>query len=96
MCKERRREPAWVAAIRLALLEGRATVEGVMEEANLADGRERTVIDVLETMADRDLLVPVADGEAYVAGESLRSSAPSPEAASRASDDGIHRWKRAP
>jgi len=54
-----KREPAWVSATRLALLEGRVTVAGVVEEANLIPGRERTVRDVLSTMAARDLLEPV-------------------------------------
>ncbi|SDR42714.1 hypothetical protein [Natronobacterium texcoconense] len=52
-----------MSAIRLTILEGRVHVEAVIEEANLVDGRERTVRDVLETMNERDLLTAV-DGEA--------------------------------
>jgi len=63
MCREMKREPAWVAAIRLALLEGRVDVPSVVEEANLIPGRERTVRDVLSTMAGRGVLEPVDDGE---------------------------------
>ncbi|WP_436347850.1 hypothetical protein [Natronorubrum sp. FCH18a] len=53
MCRETKREPAWVSAIRLAFLRGQVDVDGVMEEANLIPGYERTVRDVLSTMADR-------------------------------------------
>ncbi len=53
MCRELKREPSWVAAIRLAFLRGRVDVESVVEEANLVPGKERTVRDVLETMARR-------------------------------------------
>lgn len=95
MCRERNREPAWVAAVRLALLEGRVDVEGVMAEANLRPGRERTVRDVLETMHERGLLRQVAEDPAeYVAGRPLLDSAPSPDAAKRAAAEGVHRWAR--
>ena len=92
MCTERTREPAWVAAIRLALHQGRVDVEGVVAEANLRPGRERTVADVLETMADRDLLRATETG--YVAGPGLLDSAPTPAAAKRASPRSVHRWER--
>lgn len=95
MCRERNREPAWVAAVRLALLEGRVDVEGVMAEANLRPGRERTVAAVLETMRDRGLLRQVSEEPTtYVAGRPLLDSAPAPDAAKRASPDGLHRWAR--
>lgn len=95
MCRERTREPAWVAAVRLALLEGRVDVAGVMAEANLPPGHERTVADVLGTMSDRGLLRQVSeDPAAYVAGRPLLDSAPAPGAAKRASPDGVHRRTR--
>jgi hypothetical protein len=87
-----RREPAWVSAIRLALLEGRVTVAGVVEEANLVPGRERTVRDVLSTMAERDLLHPV-DEDVYVPGPVLLDSDRFDLDFDRASDGGAHRWK---
>lgn len=92
MCREFRREPAWVAAIRVVLLEGRVDVEAVMAEANLVDGREATVADVLETMAERGVLVPSSDGDGYRAGEPLRQSAPSASAIRNASRRATHRW----
>ncbi|MFB6069362.1 MAG: hypothetical protein ABEJ90_05505 [Halobacterium sp.] len=96
MCREPNREPAWVSSIRLALLEGRVDVEGVVAEANLEDGRERTVRDVLETMADRDLLVPVDGAEdAYVPGPVLLESDRFDLDFDRASDGGAHRWDSA-
>lgn len=94
MCREFRREPAWVAAIRVVLVEGRVDVEAVMTEANLLDGREATVRDVLETMAEREVLVPSSDGAGYRAGEPLRQSAPSATAISHASTRAPHRWDR--
>jgi hypothetical protein len=87
-----KREPAWVAAIRLALLEGRVDVPSVVEEANLIPGRERTVRDVLSTMAERKLLEPV-DDEAYVPGPVLLNSDRFDLDFDRASDGGAHRWK---
>jgi len=92
MCREMKREPAWVSAIRLALLEGRVDVAGVIEEANLIPGRERTVRDVLSTMADRDLLEPV-DEDTYVPGPVLIESDRFDLDFDRASDGGAHRWK---
>jgi hypothetical protein len=92
MCREMKREPAWVAAIRLALLEGRVDVPSVVEEANLIPGRERTVRDVLSTMADRKLLEPIDDG-AYVPGPVLLNSDRFDLDFDRASDGGAHRWK---
>ena len=91
MCREMRREPAWVSAIRLAMLTGRVTVSGVVEEANLIDGRERTVEDVLETMCDRDLLAAADDG-AYVPGSVLLESDRFDLKFENASDGGAHRW----
>ena len=92
MCREMKREPAWVAAIRLALLEGRVDVPSVVDEANLIPGRERTVRDVLSTMAERKLLEPV-DDEAYVPGPVLLNSDRFDLDFDRASDGGAHRWK---
>ncbi|MFD1634856.1 hypothetical protein ACOZ4L_03855 [Haloplanus ruber] len=92
MCREMRREPAWVSAIRLALLEGCVDVDSVIEEANLIPGRERTVRDVLSTMAERDLLEPVGD-DAYVPGPVLLDSDRFDLDFDRASDGGAHRWK---
>ena len=97
MCRELKREPAWVAAIKLALTKGFVDVETVIEEANLLPGWERTVRDVLSTMAERDLLREAEgfeDDGRYVAGPILYQSAPSPTAAKHLSKDGTHRWKR--
>lgn len=94
MCRERNREPAWVAAIRLALFEGEVDVEGVIEEANLDGGYERTVTSVLRTMADRNLLRCAGDFEEtgrYRPTEKLMRSAPSPKAAENVSPDPIYR-----
>ncbi|WP_135821677.1 hypothetical protein [Halostella litorea] len=95
MCRETKREPAWVAAIRLAMLEGRVDVDGVMAEANLAAGRERTVRDVLSTMASRDLLAPVDGDDAYVPGPVLLDSDRFDLDFEKASDGGAHRWNSA-
>jgi hypothetical protein len=95
MCRETNREPAWVSAIRLAMLEGRVTVEAVIEEANLVAGRERTVEDVLETMLERNLLAnPGADG-VYVPGPVLLESDRFEQDFDQASDGGAHRWNSA-
>jgi len=97
MCRELNREPAWVAAIKLALTRGWVDVDGVIEEANLVAGRERTVADVLSTMAERDLLRESPDFDEsgrYFAGSVLHRSAPSPAAVERLSDRGVHRWGR--
>ncbi|MFC5971682.1 hypothetical protein ACFPYI_10095 [Halomarina salina] len=94
MCRELRREPAWVAAIRLAFLRGEVTVEGVVEEANLRPGHERTVRDVLSTMADRDLIKPLSgNDDTYVAGPVLVDSDRQHLDFSKASDGGAHRWQ---
>jgi hypothetical protein len=96
MCRETNREPAWVSAIRLAMLEGRVTVEGVIEEANLVDGRERTVKDVLETMLERNLLAnPGAADGVYVPGPVLLESGRFDQDFDQASDGGAHRWNSA-
>ncbi|MFA9425024.1 hypothetical protein [Natronorubrum sp. A-ect3] len=93
MCRETKREPAWVSAIRLAFLRGQVDVDGVMEEANLPAGYERTVRDVLSTMADRRLLEPVGEtGERYVPGPVLIESGRFELDYSKASDGGAHRW----
>jgi hypothetical protein len=89
-----KREPAWVSAIRLALLEGRVTVDSVVEEANLIAGRERTVRDILSTMHDRNLLTEVGDG-VYGPGEVLLASDRFTLDFARASDGGAHRWHSA-
>lgn len=94
MCREFRREPAWVAAIHVVLTAGRVDVEAVMEDANLVDGRETTVEDVLETMAERGVLEPTTNGDGYRAGEPLRRSAPSPSAIRDASSRATYRWNR--
>lgn len=97
MCRELKREPAWVAAIKVALTRGRVDVESVVAEANLVPGRERTVADVLATMAERDLLVEsrdFAESGVYHPGPVLRSSAPSPDAVRRLKSSGAHRWQR--
>ncbi|MGM0592110.1 MAG: hypothetical protein ACQETI_10875 [Halobacteriota archaeon] len=89
------REPAWVAAIRLAFTQGWVDVDSVVDEANLVAGRERTVRDVLSTMADRDMLRESPDFDVtgrYFVGPTLRRSAPSPAAVKRLSADGTHRW----
>ncbi|WP_217920697.1 hypothetical protein [Halorubrum sp. CBA1229] len=95
-----KREPAWVSAIRLAMLEGRVTVEAVIREANLIEGRERTVADVLETMRERDLLAAVDGGgegavDAYVPGPVLIESDRFDLDFDRASEGGAHRWNSA-
>ena len=92
MCREMKREPAWVAAIRLALLEGRVDTAAVIREANLVAGRERTVRDVLATMEERGLLRAVGD-DAYCPGEVLLNSDRYDLDFARASDGGAHRWK---
>lgn len=92
MCREMKREPAWVAAIRLALLEGRVDTETVIQEANLIPGRERTVRDVLSTMDDRDILNAVGD-DTYRPGAVLLNSDRYELDFQRASDGGAHRWK---
>lgn len=96
MCRETKREPAWVSAIRVALLEGRVTVDSVIDEANLIDGRERTVRDVLSTMAERDMLVVVDDVDAeYRPGPVLLESDRFELDFGRASEEGAHRWDSA-
>ena len=96
MCRELNREPAWVGAIRLAFTRGEVTVEGVVEEANLVPGRERTVRDVLSTMEERGLLERPPDHEEtdrYVAGPTLRRSAPSPKSVRQLSSRAVHQWE---
>lgn len=97
MCRELKREPAWVAAIKLALTKGTVDVDSVIEEANLVPGRERTVLDILSTMVDRELLQEASNGAEppqYVPGPVLYKSAPTPAAAKYVSTDGAHRWNR--
>jgi hypothetical protein len=94
MCRELNREPAWVAAIKLALTRGRVDVESIVEETNLVDGRERTVRDILETMTDREMLVEAGEGE-YLVGPVLRRAAPSPSAVDKLSKSGVHQWEGA-
>jgi hypothetical protein len=98
VCRELNREPAWVAAIKLAYTQGWVDVESVVDEANLVAGRERTVEDVLSTMAERDLLREGPAFEStgrYLVGPVLRRSAPSPAAVRNVSRSGTHRWRRA-
>ncbi|RLM94684.1 hypothetical protein D3D02_01465 [Halobellus sp. Atlit-38R] len=92
MCRELKREPTWVAAIRLAILEGQVDTESVIEEANLVAGRERTVGDVLSTMDERGVLNKV-DDDLYLPGEVLLNSDRYDLDFDRASDGGAHRWK---
>lgn len=93
MCREMKREPSWVSAIRLAMLRGRVDVEGVVEEANLIPGRERTVIDVLETLSERGVLERVDGAEhTYVPGPVLLESNRTNLDFTKASDGGAHRW----
>lgn len=92
MCREMNREPAWVAAIRLAMLTGRVDVDAVIEEANLVEGRERTVRDVLSTLAERGVLRAAGDGT-YRPGETLLNSDRYNLDFEKASDGGAHRWK---
>lgn len=92
MCRELKREPTWVAAIRLAILEGQVDTESVIEEANLVAGRERTVGDVLSTMDERGVLNKV-DDDLYLPGEVLLNSDRYDLDFERASDGGAHRWK---
>lgn len=97
MCRELKREPAWVAAIRLALLRGWVDVESVLEEANLDDGHARTVGDVLATMTDRNLLGRAPDHEStgrYFPGQVLLDAAPEPDADLNVSESGVHQWGR--
>jgi hypothetical protein len=46
-----------VRTVGLASTRGAVTVEGVVEEANLVPGKERTVRDVRSTMAERAQLL---------------------------------------
>ena len=93
MCRETKREPAWVSAIRLAMLTGRVDTESVIEEANLIPGRERTVRDVLSTMCDRGILRAVDDGpDTYGPGPVLLESDRLGVDFENASDGGAHRW----
>jgi len=92
MCRELKREPAWVAAIRLAILEGEVTTEAVIDEANLIPGRERTVRAILSKMADRDVLNAVGE-DRYLPGAVLLNSDRYDLDFSKASNGGAHRWK---
>jgi len=92
MCRELKREPAWVAAIRLAILEGEVTTEAVIDEANLIPGRERTVRAILAKMADRDVLNAVGE-DRYLPGAVLLNSDRYDLDFSKASNGGAHRWK---
>ncbi|MFD1599536.1 hypothetical protein [Halobellus rarus] len=92
MCRELKREPTWVAAIRLAILEGQVDTESVIEEANLIPGRERTVRDVLATMDERGVLNAVGE-DRYLPGEVLLNSDRFDLDFDNASDGGAHRWK---
>ncbi|MGM0605358.1 MAG: hypothetical protein ACQETB_06760 [Halobacteriota archaeon] len=91
-----KREPAWVSAIRLAMLHGSVDVDGVIEEANLIPGRERTVRDVLSKLADRGVLSPLEDvADTYVPGPVLLESGRFDLDFEKASDGGAHRWNSA-
>jgi len=92
MCRELNREPAWVAAIKLALTEGAFTTDCVIEEANMRPDRRRTVETVLATMADRELLCDPAAEDRYLVGPVLRRAAPSPEQIDHLAEEGLHQW----
>lgn len=92
MCRERNREPAWVAAVRVALLRGRVDTESVLAEANLGEDHARTVEDVLRTMARRDLLVANPGADGYRPGPVLLDAAPDPGGRPNVSEGGVHRW----
>lgn len=95
MCRELNREPAWVGAIRVALMQGQVTTEAVIDEANLRPDKHRTVADVLRTMADRELLVEAPDFDEsgrYLIGPVLLRAAPSSSAVDNLSDRAIHQW----
>lgn len=95
MCRELRREPAWVGAIRLALTQGQVTTPAVIEEANLRSDVDRTVDDVLRTMAERNMLVEAPDFETsgrYLIGPVLQRSAPAATDIDKLSDRAAHRW----
>jgi hypothetical protein len=63
------------------------------EVLNLVPGYERTVRDVLSTMADRDLLRPVEGADhKYVPGPVLIESDRYDLDYTKASDGGAHRW----
>lgn len=97
MCRERTREPAWVAAIKLAVTRGRVDIETVIDEANLVNGRESTVEDILATMADRDLLVATDDStnaDTYLVGPVLLDSVSSQSSTDNLSNNPAHRWAR--
>lgn len=99
MCRELKREPAWVAALRIALLRGRVDVESVLEESNLGNGHARTVADVLATMNRRDVLEAAPDHERtgqYLPGPVLIDAAPEPRKELNVSESGAHRWGRSP
>ncbi|MXR52816.1 hypothetical protein GRX03_14525 [Halovenus sp. WSH3] len=92
MCRELNREPAWVAAIKLALTEGAFTTDCVIEEANMRPDRRRTVETVLSTMVERDLLCDTSTPDRYLVGRVLRRTAPDPEQIEHLADEGLHRW----
>lgn len=99
MCRELKREPVWVASIRLAILRGRVDVESVLEESNLERGHARTVRDVLATLAEREVVVPAPDHERtgrYLPGPVLHDAAPEPRTELNVSESGVHRWGQSP
>lgn len=64
-------------------------------ETNLRPDVERTVEGVLETMANRDVLVEADDFESsgrYLIGPVLRRTAPSTSAIDDLSERAIHQW----
>lgn len=98
MCRELKREPAWIAAIKLAITRGWVTADAVVAEANLVEGREPTVRNVLSTMADRDMLTEAPEFQSsgrYLVGPVLRESAPANHPVDNLSESGVHRWERA-
>jgi len=95
VCRELRREPAWVGAIRVAFTQGSVTADAVIEEANLLPECYRTVEDVLSTMAERDLLEEAPDfesSERYNVGPVLRRAAPKAGDVGSLSTRAVHRW----
>jgi hypothetical protein len=71
------------------------TADAVIDEANLRADKRRTVVDVLDTMAGRDMLVEAPDFDdtgRYLVGPVLRRSAPSAAAVDNLSDRALHQW----
>jgi hypothetical protein len=95
VCRELRREPAWVGAIRVAFTQGPVTADAVIKEASPLPECYRTVEDVLSTVAKRDLLEEAPDfesSERYNVGGVLRRAAPKAGDVGSLSMRAVHRW----